>query len=119
MAAQTDGAIGAGTHFVEASSLAGAFSNLQRLDLMQVVNSGGKVVWNLTADGVVYTSPSSPTSRALIGQYRGASFADAFSENPMQYDVFQVVGPGGTGIFHVDYTGTAYTDQSRTAMLCG
>lgn len=77
---------------------------------MQVVNSGGKVVWNLPADGVVHISPSSATSRALIGQYRGASFGDAFSENPMQYDVLQVVGPSGAGIFHVDYTGTAYTD---------
>jgi hypothetical protein len=110
MAAQTDGSIGAGTHFVETSSLAAAFSNPQKLDLLQVVNGLGKVVWNLTAAGAVQTTPSSPTSRALIGQYRGVSFADAFSENPMQYDVFQVVGPSGTGIFHVDYTGTAYTD---------
>jgi hypothetical protein len=46
MAAQTDGSIGVGTHFVEGSNLATAFSNPRKLDLIQVVNRGGKVVWN-------------------------------------------------------------------------
>lgn len=57
MAAQTDGSIGAGTHFVEGSNLATAFSKPRKLDLIQVVNSGGKVVWNLTPDGAVHTNP--------------------------------------------------------------
>jgi hypothetical protein len=48
MAAQTDGSIGAGTHFVEGSNLVAAFSNPRKLDLIQVVNSGGKVAWNLS-----------------------------------------------------------------------
>jgi hypothetical protein len=56
MAAQTDGSIGAETHFVEAWSLAAAFSNPRKLDLIQVVNSGGKVVWNLTPNGAVHTN---------------------------------------------------------------
>jgi hypothetical protein len=110
MAAQTDGSIGAGTHFVEASNLAAAFSNPQKLDLIQVVNSAGKVVWNLTPDGAVHPNPSAPSDGALLGQFRGASFVEAFADNPMQYDIFQVVGPGGTGVFHVDYTGAAFAD---------
>jgi hypothetical protein len=110
MAAQTDGSIGAGTHFVEGSNLVAAFSNPRKLDLIQVVNSGGKVVWNLAPDGAVHANPLSPTSGALLGQFRGATFAEAFAENPMQYDVFQVVGPSGAGIFHVDYTGAAYAN---------
>ena len=110
MAAQTDGSIGAGTHFVEASSLAAAFPNPQTLDLIQVVNSAGKVVWNLTPDGAVHTNPAAPTHGSLLGQFRGASFAAAFADNPMQYDIFQVVGPGGTSVFHVDYTGAAFAD---------
>jgi hypothetical protein len=44
------------------------------------------------------------------GNFAGLLFAEAFAENPMQYDVFQVVGPSGAGIFHVDYTGAAYAD---------
>jgi hypothetical protein len=83
MAAQTDGSIGAETHLVEAWSLAAAFSNPRKLDLIQVVNSGGKVVWNLTPNGAVHTNPSSPTSAALLGQFRGATFTEAFAENPM------------------------------------
>lgn len=110
MAAQTDGSIGAGTHFVQASSLAAAFSNPRKLDLIQVVNSAGKVAWNLTPDGDVHTNPSAPTDGALLGQFRGATFAAAFADNPMQYDIFQMVGPSGQGIFHVDYTGAAFAD---------
>jgi hypothetical protein len=45
------------------------------------------------------------------------SFAQAFAQNPLQYDVFQVVGPNGAGIFHVDYTGAAYSDQSKPQRL--
>lgn len=110
MAAQTDGSVGAGTHFVDGLTLASAFSNARNLDLMHVVNEGGKVVWNLTAAGDVHTNPASPTTDALLGKYRGDNFAQAFADNPMQYDVFQVVGPGGAGIFHVDHTGAAFAD---------
>lgn len=108
MAAQTDGAVGVGTFFAAGLTLATAFSNPLDLDLIQVVNKQGKAVWNLTAGGVVNTNPVSPTSDALLGQYRGATFAHAFSNNPMGYDVFQVVGPGGVGIFHVDHAGTGF-----------
>jgi hypothetical protein len=74
MAAQTDGSIGAGTHFVEASNLAAAFPNPRKLDLIQVVNSGGQVVWNLMPDGAVHTNPSSPMSAALLGQFSRGYF---------------------------------------------
>jgi hypothetical protein len=110
MAAQTDGSVGAGTYYVEASSLGAAFANPHRLDLIQVVDGDGKVVWNLTSAGSVHTNPARPTPGALLGQFRGASFAKAFAENPMQYDVLQVVGPSGAGIFHVDYSGAPYSD---------
>ena len=110
MAAQTDGSVGAGTYFVEALTLSAAFSNPHSLDLIQVVNKAGKVVWNLTATGSVNINPASPTVDVLLGRYSGATFSEAFAENPLQYDVFQVVGPGGAGIFHVDYTGAAYSD---------
>jgi hypothetical protein len=60
MAAQTDGTVGAGAYFVEASTLAGAFSNPLHLDLVQVVNKDSKVVWNLTADGSTNLNPTSP-----------------------------------------------------------
>jgi hypothetical protein len=109
MAAQTDGTVGAGTYFVEASTLAAAFSNPLQLDLIQVVNKDGNVVWNLTADGSTNLNPASPTTAALLGKFVGATFAQAFAQNPLQYDVFQVVGPNGVSIFHVDYTGAAYS----------
>lgn len=110
MAAQTDGTIGAGTYFVEGSTLATAFSNPRNLDLIQVVNNGGKVVWNLTPGGSININPASPSVDALLGRYSGSSFAEAFARNPMQYDVFQVVGPSAAGIFHVDYACAAYFD---------
>jgi hypothetical protein len=42
MAAQTDGSVGSGTHFVDGFTLASAFSNPRNLDLMQVVNERGQ-----------------------------------------------------------------------------
>jgi hypothetical protein len=110
MAAQTNGTVGAGTYFVEGLTLSAAFSNPLSLDLIQVVNKSGKIVWNLTATGSVNTNPVSPTTDALLGKYFGANFSEAFAPNPLRYDVFQVVGPSGAGIFHVDYTGAAYSD---------
>lgn len=110
MAAQTDGAVGVGTFFADGLTLAIAFSNPLNLDLIQVVDKQGNAGWNLTAGGVVNTNPASPTSNALLGRYRGATFAQAFSNNPMGYDVFQVVGPGGASIFHVNHAGTAFWD---------
>jgi hypothetical protein len=110
MVAQTGGTVGVGAFFADGLTLATAFSNPLNLDLIQVVSKQGKAVWNLTAGGVANTNPTSPTSEALLGQYRGATFAQAFSNNPMGYDVFQVVGPGGVGIFHVDHAGTAFWD---------
>jgi hypothetical protein len=110
MASATDGTVGIGTFFVEGLTLASAFSNPRRLDLVQVVNELGKVVWNVTADGEIFLDSRSPTASALLGQFRGATFAQAFPDNPMDYDVLQVAGPDGAGIFHVDHTGKAFMD---------
>jgi hypothetical protein len=110
MASATNGTVGIGTFFVEGLTLASAFSNPLRLDLIQVVNDVGKVVWNLTADGEIFLESRSPTPSALLGQFRGATFAQAFPDNPMDFDVLQVAGPDGVGIFHLDYTGKAFMD---------
>ncbi len=90
------------------SSLATAFPNVQKLDIMQVVNEGGKTVWNLNYLGVATTNPTNPTPGTLLGVFEGRNFAAAFP-NPYQLNVFQVVGPGGAVVFHVDYQGNAVT----------
>lgn len=91
------------------ASLGVTFSNPDSLDLMQVVNEGGDVVWNLTFDGVSNTSPVSPTPNALIGKFLGSSFVTAFP-NTDHFDVLQVVNQGGGIVFHVDYLGNANSD---------
>jgi hypothetical protein len=96
--------------FVDGLILATAFSNPLNLDLVQVVNKRGKVVWNVTPGGEVNINSDSPTANTLLRQFCEATFAQAFAENPMEYDVFQVVGPGGVRIFHVDHADAALAD---------
>jgi hypothetical protein len=72
MAAQTDGTVGAGAYFVEASTLAAAFSNPLHLELIQGLNKDGKVVWNLTANGCTNLNPACPTTTTLLGKFVGA-----------------------------------------------
>jgi hypothetical protein len=92
----------------EGSNLATAFANPSGYDLMQVVNEGGKVVWNLTSAGVTNTNPANPTMSAILGKFSGSSFATAFP-NPSKLDLLQVVNEGGSTEFLVDYQGLAYT----------
>jgi len=90
-------------------SLSEAFFNPDEMDLIQVVNEGGDVVWNLTFDGVATVNPVSPapTQKALIGRYQGQSFALAFP-NPYQKDIFQIIGQGDNVVFWVDATGISH-----------
>ena len=83
-----------------------AFTNPESLDVLQVVNQGGEVVWNLTFNGVGSNNPISPTNGALF-TYFGSSFVQAFNPNPSKLDVLQVAQPGGKVIFSVDYKGNA------------
>lgn len=84
-----------------------AFYNPDGMDLLQVVNEGGNIVWNLSADGVSTFLPDSPTSKALVGRYEGESFVLAFP-NPYGYDVFQVIGQGDNVAFWVNSDGNAF-----------
>lgn len=91
------------------TSLGAAFTNPQSLDILQVINEGGTVVWNMTSAGVTNTNPASPTATALYQRVFGATLAVAW-ENLSQLDLLQVVNPSGQSVvFHVDYLGTAYT----------
>jgi hypothetical protein len=92
----------------EGSSLAAAFANPSGFDLMQVINEGGRVVWNLTAAGIASTNPSRPTANSILGKFSGSSFATAFP-NPGQLDLIQVVNEGGGIVFGLNYQGYTYT----------
>lgn len=100
----------------QGSTLAAAFTNPQQLDILQVVNEGGTVVYNLDRNGVNNTNPVSPTKvggipQALYQQNGASSLASAFPGNAAtQLDLLQVIsGVGGVLIFHVDYLGVAHT----------
>ena len=96
------------TGVYQGSSYATAFTNPESLDLIQVINEGGKVVWNLTSAGVANTNPASYTGNALLGQYFGSSFAAAFT-NPSSLDLIQIVSPTGESIVnYVNYAGVAH-----------
>jgi Concanavalin A-like lectin/glucanases superfamily len=100
----TPGTVGVGSF--GGSSLATAFYNPYGLDLIQVVNEGGDVVWSLAADGTATTNPVTSTPKALIGRYEGSSFALAFP-NPYSLNIFQVIGQGDNIVFWVDSDGNA------------
>ena len=95
-----------------------ATTNPLALDLLQIYSEGGDVVVNVTSTGVVHNPASSPTSQCLFGRYytrlassasTAAVFADVFSQNNAQQDVMQLIGQGDNGIWHLDYTGTAFS----------
>lgn len=90
------------------NTLAEAFYNPQHMDLIQVINEGGDVVWNLTFDGDTNFNPVSSTRKALVGSYFGESFALAFP-NPYSKDVFQVIGQGDNVVFWIDANGESHT----------
>lgn len=91
---------------VYSGSLQTAFQNPYSMDLMQVVNEGNKVVWNLTSTGITNVNPTNPTSDAILGRFEGSSFSTAFL-NPNKLDLIQIQSPGSSIPFHVDYQGNA------------
>jgi hypothetical protein len=102
----TAGTVGVGSF--SGATIQQAFTNPSSLDIMQVVNEGLKVVWNIDKNGNQNTNPTNPTPTALMVYY-GSSFAQAFSANPDSLDILQVVGQGGRVVYSVDYQGNAGT----------
>lgn len=107
MAAATNGTVMKGQFF--GATLAACFTNPGALDLFQVINSSGKVVWTISSTGVVTTNPSTPTTYSLLAPNYGSSFSNAVGLNPGNLDVLQVVNEGGAVVFHVDSLGNSYT----------
>ena len=95
-------------------SIALAFTNPSQLDLIQIINQGGKVVWNLNYLGVAATNPTAPTTgptgiySAMLRQFFAPSLAAAFT-NPGNLDILQIMQRDYNPIFHVDYLGVAHT----------
>lgn len=92
------------------ANLAQAFTNPNSLDLIQVVNEGGTVVWSLSATGIASVNPSNATPDTILGRFSGSSFATAFpspDKEVGQFDLLQVVKAGGAIVFRVDYTGAS------------
>jgi hypothetical protein len=93
----------------EGASLSQAFSNPKNLDIIQVVNEGSEVVWNLTSAGVANTNPVVPTTQALLSRYEGSNFVDAFT-NLADNDILQIIHPNsGAIVFGVTSQGYSYT----------
>lgn len=98
----------------QGDSLAAAFPNISQLDLIQVINQGGTVVWNLNYLGVAAANPASPTTgptgiySAMLRQFFAPSLAAAFT-NLGNLDILQVMKRNYSPVFHVDYLGVAHT----------
>lgn len=97
------------------ANLLAAFSNPQQLDLIQVVSEGGRVVWSLDAFGTASAFPSFFTPDALIGQFEGSSFAQAFP-NPGKFDILQVKNQGGGVVYYVDHTGMPHDAPPKISL---
>lgn len=109
MSATTQGTVGLpfeGQH--AGASLLAAFTNPSSLDLLQVINEGGKIVWSLSSTGVVALNPASPTSEPLLARLQGSSFLNAIGFNPASLDILQIRNVGGNISFWLDSTGTAH-----------
>jgi hypothetical protein len=91
------------------ATLAAAFTNPGALDIFQVINASGTIVWTVSSTGVVTTNPSTPTTYSLLAPNYGSSFTNAVGFNPGNLDVLQVINEGGSVVFHIDSLGTAYT----------
>ena len=91
-------------------SLASAFRNPYQLDLLQVINVDGDIVWNLTAAGVANTNPANPSETALVARFFGSSFSQAFpNTSGLNLDIFQITTIGSRVVFHVNYLGVPST----------
>jgi len=96
----------------DGTSITNAFpqNDKKRLDLMQIINRGGKVVWNLDYQGTATINPTSFTRNdTILGQYLGDSWKSTFRDNnvnPYNFDLLQVVHPEGHVVWWLDYAGT-------------
>lgn len=101
-----------------AAICAGAFTNPSSLDLIQVINEGGTVVWNFTSAGVANVNPASPSlsggrPTALLKQLFGATLAAAIAsaantQEPL--DLIQIYSNVGQALLlHVSNTGVVTT----------
>lgn len=105
--AATTGAVFPGPY--SGATLAAAFDNPTNLDLIQVVNHSGKVIWSASFNGTVTENPVNPTSKALLARLEGETFAAAFN-NPDNLDILQIIGAGGSVVYHINYLGVSSTN---------
>jgi len=102
-----------------AALFAGAFTNPASLDILQVINEGGKVVWNLTSAGVATTNPttwsvgSGNQPQSLLQQMFGSSLAAAIASafnTSTPLDLLQIIDNNGQGVLlHVTNAGSVVT----------
>jgi hypothetical protein len=125
MAAQTPQAVFMTVNIPQdAPNLLASLPNPISLDLFQIYGQGGNCLVSVSSAGVVSANTTSQTGEALFGRFtsRLAStatltqiMADTFNNQGTatlanKNDIFQVKSADGqTGIFHVDYTGTAFS----------
>jgi hypothetical protein len=94
------------------NAIMGAFpqnANRYQLDLIQVIATGGQVVWKLDYTGTITVNPTSWTKGTLLGQFQGASFSACFQQNntnPYHLDILQIRDQGGSVVWWLDWTGT-------------
>jgi hypothetical protein len=99
----------------QSNAVMGAFpqnANRQQLDLIQIIATGGQIVWKLDYTGTVTVNPTSWTKGTLLGQFAGASWTACFQQNntnPYDYDILQIRDTGGQVVWWLDYTGTVYS----------
>jgi hypothetical protein len=92
----------------QGTSIVTAFYNPSNLDLLQVVDEGGSVIWNLDSLGNSNNNPLAPTSKALLARFFGSTFAQALP-NPTLLNVIKIIQNSGKVVFFVDYQGNAVT----------
>lgn len=95
-----------------------ALPNPQSLDLLQIFGEGGVCLVKVSSAGAVTKNPGSHTTECLFGRYYSrlgssasltAISGDVWSENKSNQDIIQVRKQGGQGIWHLDYTLTAFS----------
>ena len=121
MGAQTAGTVADwGQIFLtpNSGSTLAALPNPQSLDLLQIFGQGGKCLIKVSSTGTVSKNPVTHTTEVLFGRYQSrlastastaAIFKDTFSQNNANQDIIQVRKQGQHGIWHLDYTGTAFS----------
>ena len=87
------------------TSIQTAFLNPLQLDLIQIADHGGDVIWKLDSNGTVTQNPTSQTQGTIIGKFLGSNFQNAFY-NLDQLDVIQISTFGGGIVWYLNYEGT-------------